>query len=203
VTVRKGPPSVLADLQAEILGPSVHDSSMGTSEPASKEPTSELVASSAASANRTAGRPRSIRRTLIVIAVGLSAATVAGVVGWLAIPGVTIEEESFQWSTPPSELCDGYTTSGPNPPTSSEVPVTVDHGAQFNVSMEFGCFPSAGNGTWTFERAESVTFGFKIVGSNMPVTFTTPNLAFVNVTLSAPPWHFVGAVNVVLLVQAG
>jgi hypothetical protein len=102
---------------------------------------------------------------------------------------VTITDFGTEESSPPSSICNGPDSGSP------AVPFTVSQGAHFNLSWLIWCWPGKASGSWTYTSLASTTPGFSILSSNLPVTITTSQGAYLNVTLAAPDHFFYGAVT--------
>jgi hypothetical protein len=134
---------------------------------------------------------------VVVLAEGVVFAYVvtrAPFVPWSNQPTVTITDYSFDWSSPPSSLCAGWTSSQPL------VPFAISAGAQFRLWWEFACWNNTGS--YTIESIQSVTPGFVVVSSNLPVTVTSTNVSIFNVTLSAPNSSYSGALAIWILAHS-
>ncbi len=107
---------------------------------------------------------------------------------------VTIRSYAFQWSSPPSTLCSGETTSWP------AVPFSVAGGAQFSFGWQFNCWNNTG--AYVIDNITGVTTGFALVWSNLPVQIVSTNWAYFNVTLSAPNASYDGGVTVYVTAHA-
>jgi hypothetical protein len=106
---------------------------------------------------------------------------------WSSPATVTITDYWFEWSSPPSSLCDGWTSNAPR------IPFTVALGAHFNLSWQFACWN--GTGSYTIDSIYSLTGGFTLVSSNLPVRIISTDISFFNVTLAAPTSTFYGGVS--------
>ncbi len=109
-------------------------------------------------------------------------------------PVVIITDFGFQWQSPPSSLCSGYSTSQP------QVPFSVAPGAQFTILWQFGCWNDTG--TYVIDNITGVTSGFLLVSSNLPVTLVSTNPAYFNVTLAAPSTAYEGGLTVWITAHA-
>ncbi len=107
---------------------------------------------------------------------------------------VTITDFGFTWQSPPSSLCQGYTTSFP------QVPFSVALGAEFTLTWQFACWNNTGS--YVIDNITGVTSGFLLVGSNLPVNVVSTNVAYVNVTLAAPSTPYDGGVTVWITAHA-
>ncbi len=109
-------------------------------------------------------------------------------------PIVTIESYSFTWSSPPSTLCDGYTTY--LVPT----PFSVSPGSQFYLGWQYACFNTTA--TYRITSIDSITPGFSLTYSNLPVTIAGTTPSNFNVTLAAPSGAYDGPVMVQVTASA-
>lgn len=101
-------------------------------------------------------------------------------------PSVTITDYGFEWSTPPSVLCDGWSSDEP------WVPFIVSPGAQFLLAWKLGCWNNTGS--YVIDGIASLTNGFSLVESNVPVRVVGTETAYFNVTLAAPSTAYNGSV---------
>lgn len=109
-------------------------------------------------------------------------------------PSVIITDYGFNWQSPPSSLCDGWSSNEP------WVPFIVSPGAQFDLDWTFGCWNDTGS--YVIDAITSVSPGFSVVWSNLPVTVVGTRTAYFNVTLSAPSHAYNGSVDLWITAHA-
>lgn len=116
------------------------------------------------------------------IAIAAIAVVYFSAVGW----AVVVQDPLFQYATPPTTFCPYTETTGYG--DGSPRTVSVPLGGTFNVSWQIGCEPyGADNSTrWAVQSITSVTDGFQVVSTNLPVVFGVGQWGFLNVTLRAP-----------------
>jgi len=155
----------------------------------------------AAASTRLARRSRpfwvglAVAAAVAVAAIELSLILLASPVGTVIINNAT-----FQYNTPPTYFCPfSYTTGGPPPA------LEVRLGAIFNLSWGVGCEPyGPGNttgATYVISSVVSSTWGYKVLGSNVPVVFGYDRVGYFNVSVRAPYWPSYG--SLVLTVAGG
>jgi hypothetical protein len=136
----------------------------------------------------------------VIVATGVVLAVVLAFVAITGSPSptgqVTITDFGDEWSTPPSEMCNGGSSESP------AVPFTIAPGAHFNLSLFVFCWPGTANGSWTTVSLVSVTSGFAVISSNLPVTVTSSEGAYTNITMSAPDHSFYGTVGLWAVIVA-
>ena len=117
-------------------------------------------------------------------------------IGFLLLtPGagvVVLDNAYFQTTTPPTNWCPFWETSG-GPPATFEVPT----GSVFNLSWVIGCEPyGPGNSTGATFLISSIissTWGFRVTSSNVPVIFGYDKMSYFNVSIQAPDWPTIGS----------
>jgi hypothetical protein len=139
-----------------------------------------------------------------VLGVAAAVAVVALEVGLLlpvwASAKVIVNDAVFEYDTPPTQFCPfTYTVGGP--PATLIVPI----GSAFNLSWGFGCESVLGENSssanYTITSVMSMTWGFHVVGSNLPVSFGYGRAGTFNVTVRAPNWPW--ASQLILVVEGG
>jgi hypothetical protein len=80
------------------------------------------------------------------------------------------------------------------------VPFTVSPGSPLNLSWQFACWNNTGS--YTIVSVHSLTSGFTLVSSNLPVMVISTHVSFFNLTLSAPGSYFYGDVSFWILAHS-
>jgi hypothetical protein len=139
-------------------------------------------------------------RFAVGVAFAVSAIEIVALISLAATGVVVVNDAAFEDYTPPTVFCPFLETTG-GPPISFEVRA----GAVFNMSWGIGCEPyGPGNTTGAAFEITSVTsstWGFTVVGSNLPVKFGYDENGLFTVTVRAPSWATES--TLVLVVQGG
>jgi hypothetical protein len=134
------------------------------------------------------------------VAFAISAIEIVALISLAAAGVVVVNDAAFEAYTPPTVFCPFWETTG-GPPISFEVRA----GSVFNMSWGIGCEPyGPGNTTGASFEITSVTsstWGFTVVGSNLPVEFGYDENGVFNVSVRAPSWAMQS--TLVLVVQGG
>lgn len=127
----------------------------------------------------------------LVVVVGVVAVSLSGFGGSSSKPTVNITGFGFEWNT--GSFCNNFAMSTP------AVPFSVAAGSPINFSWYLICQLSNGgpsSGAYTITSVSSLTSGFPVAGSNVPVTVYFTTYTWFNVTVGTPSSGYSGEVFV-------